>query len=323
MGAGVLLQESGNSVTIFDKSRGPGGRLASKRSPAGSLDFGAQYFTCQSSEFKHQLEDWMRRGVAEQWKFNPAVINEPAAIDEPKHQIDRFVGIPRMTALSRDLEKPLERHIIYQHLITAARRQDHATGTKWVLSTENGDLQDTFDLLIINTPPQQALAFLEPGSQLYEQVKSIEMNPCWAVSVSVKQPLDLPWEGAFVNCGALSWVSCNSSKPQRETSPQSWVLHANAEWSQQHLEESPEFVQQALTEDFFRIAGVPLNVEIVHQMAHRWRYSMAPSPLSDPGYLWDQERQVGLCGDWCNEGKVEGAYMSGYKLSKLINSFPS
>merc|ERR1712151_362301 len=161
----------------------------------------------------------------------------------------------------------------------------------------------------------------EAGSQLYETVKSIEMNPCWAVSMSVKQPLDLPWEGAFVNCGALSWISCNSRKPQRETSPQSWVLHASADWSKQHLEDSSDSVQRALTDEFFRITGLsPGDVEIVDQIAHRWRFSMAPSPLSDPGYLWDPELQVGLCGDWCNEGKVEGAYMSGHKLSKFLVS---
>jgi len=318
--AGTTLQEAGYLVTIFDKSRGPGGRLACKRSPAGGLDFGAQYFTCRSSEFRSQVEDWNRRGVSQLWKFSPAVINQPGTTEEPNHEIDRYVGTPRMTSISRDLEKPLEKSIIYEHLITAARRQDGASGPQWILSTEKGDLQEAFDLLIINTPPQQALAFLEPGTQLYEQTKTIEMNPCWAVSVTLEESLNLPWVGAFVNCGALSWISCNSSKPQRETGQQSWVLHANAEWSKTHLEESQEFVQQELTKEFFRVAQVPPETKVAHQIAHRWRYSMAPSPLSNPGYLWDSDLQVGLIGDWCNEGKVEGAYMSGYKLSHYLTS---
>ncbi|HCP22242.1 MAG TPA: FAD-dependent oxidoreductase, partial [Marinobacter hydrocarbonoclasticus] len=43
--AAILLGDSGHNVRVFEKSRGPGGRLASKRVANGSADIGAQYFT--------------------------------------------------------------------------------------------------------------------------------------------------------------------------------------------------------------------------------------------------------------------------------------
>jgi predicted NAD/FAD-dependent oxidoreductase len=39
--------------------------------------------------------------------------------------------------------------------------------------------------------------------------------------------------------------------------------------------------------------------------AHRWRYADT-EPALDKGCVWDAGR-IGLCGDWLNGGKVEGA----------------
>lgn len=52
VGAGIAglacakrLTELGVLVEVFDKARGPGGRMTSKRTTHGYLDLGAQYFS--------------------------------------------------------------------------------------------------------------------------------------------------------------------------------------------------------------------------------------------------------------------------------------
>jgi len=44
--------------------------------------------------------------------------------------------------------------------------------------------------------------------------------------------------------------------------------------------------------------------------AHRWRYAQAAEAL-DLGCLWDGELGLGVCGDWCQGSRVEGAFLSG------------
>ncbi len=51
LAAAQTLIRAGQQVQIFDKSRGSGGRMASKRSEAGALDLGAQYFTARDRRF--------------------------------------------------------------------------------------------------------------------------------------------------------------------------------------------------------------------------------------------------------------------------------
>ncbi|MDX5298325.1 MAG: FAD-dependent oxidoreductase, partial [Gammaproteobacteria bacterium] len=58
----IGLQAAGAEVRVFEKSRGPGGRLSSKRVAQGSVDVGAQYFTVRSSAFA----DWLEREVGAQ-----------------------------------------------------------------------------------------------------------------------------------------------------------------------------------------------------------------------------------------------------------------
>ena len=50
------LVQAGHSVTIFEKTRDLGGRMATRDSAFGSFDPGAQYFTVRESRFMQALE---------------------------------------------------------------------------------------------------------------------------------------------------------------------------------------------------------------------------------------------------------------------------
>ncbi|XQU08837.1 FAD-dependent oxidoreductase [Halomonas sp. LY9] len=51
LACGHRLAQHGVSVQLFDKARGPGGRMSSKQRPAATLDLGAQAFTARDTRF--------------------------------------------------------------------------------------------------------------------------------------------------------------------------------------------------------------------------------------------------------------------------------
>ena len=62
------LQKNGFGVTVFEKSRGIGGRMASRRiNEQVSVDHGAQYIKPYSKNFLHFLEETARAGFASSW----------------------------------------------------------------------------------------------------------------------------------------------------------------------------------------------------------------------------------------------------------------
>ena len=50
------LSSRGHDVTVFDKGRGVGGRLATRRAGSAVFDHGAQFFTARSDEFQQQVD---------------------------------------------------------------------------------------------------------------------------------------------------------------------------------------------------------------------------------------------------------------------------
>ncbi|MEP4556332.1 FAD-dependent oxidoreductase, partial [Cobetia amphilecti] len=67
LSAATRLAAQGHAVTIFEKARGPGGRLASRRTSEGPIDIGAQYFTARDPRFQSALEQWRAAGVVATW----------------------------------------------------------------------------------------------------------------------------------------------------------------------------------------------------------------------------------------------------------------
>jgi len=315
MVAATLLKQFGHDVSILEKSRGVGGRLASKRSPHGLIDFGAQYFTCSTFEFEKQVEKWITDGTVSPWAVTPAVIDSPGNIQlKESKQPKRYIGCPTMKEMAKKLESELQGAVLLGKLITKVQKTDAG---KWTLFTDSESFGE-FDTLILNVPPKQALPFLSDVPEIRDKVESVEMNPCWAVSLSFEKPLDISIDCAFVNYGKLSWIAKNSSKKDRTELPETWVLHGNIHWCRENIEETPENVEKALASEFFEAVGIAPR-DSLYSVTHKWRYSIAKNPL-DCGYLFSSDMLIGVCGDWCNGGKVEGAFMSGYLLANAIHA---
>jgi NADPH-dependent 2,4-dienoyl-CoA reductase/sulfur reductase-like enzyme len=73
VGAGIsgltcarTLADHGLPVTVFEKSRGVGGRMATRRSDNGAVfDHGAQYFTVRDQRFQNCVDSWQHAGLVQ------------------------------------------------------------------------------------------------------------------------------------------------------------------------------------------------------------------------------------------------------------------
>lgn len=306
-----VLQDAGLAVTVFDKSRGVGGRLCTRRGDDWQADHGVQYFTTRSPAFRAQVAAWLEAGVVAEWRPQRAVFGpHEASSGEP---VQRFVGVPGMSAPAKALAAGLT--VRTAHTVQALRRVEGG----WQLETaEQGWLPDIFDAVLLAAPAAQAAALLQPVSASLATVAAgHRMLPSWTVMARFDAPPELPFEAAFVNEGPLRWVARNSSKPGR-SGRECWVLQASAAWSAAHLEDDPEVAGQALVAAFRALGGPePAAVAV-----HRWRY--ADCEPATTGSVWEPESGLGLCGDWLLGGRVEGAWSCGRELGgKVLSNLPS
>lgn len=306
LSCGVRLRDAGVDVVVVDKGRGPGGRTSTRRA-AVPFDHGAQYFTARDAAFRAAVVDWMSRGVVAEWA--PRVVAFDGA-DDPRaaSELPRFVGVPGMNALARDMASGLD----VRTGVTVGALDRRADG--WHLATAADESIGPFEAVLLTAPPPQTATLLA-SHPFASVVTAAEAAPCWAVMTSWADAVPVDFDAAFVNAGPLSWVARDGSKPGRPH-PHAWVLHASPAWSIEHLEQTPDEVLPALLQAFEALVRSPLPA-LAFSAAHRWRYASVPRPLTET-HLWDGAAGVGVAGDWCSGPRVEGAWLSGRALANAI-----
>jgi renalase len=310
--AAQLLQSAGHRVRIFEKSTGAGGRMSTRRSSAGdanlAFDHGAQYFTARDARFIAWLAPWLESGLVQPWHGKIVAIAPDGALLEKQDTL-RLVAQPAQNALLRAAAQGCSVQLNCE--IVALTQQ----GRSWTLQARSDEQFPGFDYVLLCLPAAQAaqLCPADAGAQRFAQ--SCQMQPCWAVMVAFDSPILAPFDGAFVNHGPLSWVARNSSKPGRDTLKDAWVLHASAAYSAANLDQSPEWVQAQLLAAFAQSVGVLPPVHFLS--CHRWRYASG-ALLAPTACFFDAQSGIGMAGDWCAGGKVEGAFLSGTALANCV-----
>lgn len=311
LSAGQALVEAGLDVQFFEKSRGSGGRMASKRSEFGSLDLGAQYFTARDRRFADAVQQWRARGWVSPWTPALYQARNGELSPSPDEQV-RWVGTPRMSAVSRALLGALP--VEFSCRITEVFRGDQ----HWHLQDAEGRNHGPFSQVIVATPAPQATTLLAEAPKLAGVAASVSMEPTWSVALAFDQPLETRVEGCFVQGAALDWIARSRSKPGRTDTPDSWVLHATSDWSRHHLDQSKEAVIEALHGEFAELVGCAVPAPSF-SLAHRWLYAR-PAGSHEWGALGDADLGLYACGDWCSSGRVEGAWLSGQEVARRLIS---
>jgi predicted NAD/FAD-dependent oxidoreductase len=310
----LLLDQQGIEATVFEKSRGPGGRLASTRVRGGSADIGAQYFTIRNPAFLRFLEQHAGTGSFAPWRGLFGYQQGPDHWEEfPDEQ--RYVGVPRMTAISRALSAAV-------NLVAETRIASLDDGH--TLVTTEGQRIGPFDAVVITAPPAQARDLLQ-DSRLTQLAAELDnpvrhMQPCWAVAAHFSSPPFNRYDGMRVQSDILNWVANNSSKPGRDDEGQWWVLHATPEWSQANVDGPAKQVAGKMIREFQAVTGTDLVPDDL--VTHRWLYAKSSDPAM-PGCRWFADERIGLAGDWLSGGRVEGAFNSASALVQAITDKPA
>ena len=292
LSAARALVREGHSVRVFERAHGPGGRCATRvmraiELPRGlsgevAFDHGAQYFTVRDDRFSEVAAELARDKVISRW--NGRIVSFDGEGWEPlETETARYTGTPGMNAIAAWMAQGLD--ISFNTRIASAD----------TLLTE-------FDHVILAMPPAQAAA-------IGVVVPEATTKPCWTVMAAFEERVPSRFDAAFVNGNALSWIARNGSKPKRNWTIDTWVLHASTAWSTSHLDDQPEDVGAFLMEAFGDLitAGLP---KAFFAAVHRWRYATVDPPLAIGAWQVPDAR-ITLCGDWCLGTRIEDAWLSG------------
>ncbi|MEP1442370.1 MAG: FAD-dependent oxidoreductase [Hyphomicrobiales bacterium] len=300
-------------VTVFEKSRGTSGRLSTRRSEPFIFDHGAQFFTVKTAAFKSYIAPMIEAGIVAPWNARFVQITGG---DVSKHQewdeaSPHYVGVPGMNAVGKHLSNGLNIQL-GTHVGSLIK-----VGDQWEIRDQDDVSLGHYDWVISAIPAQQATALLPSSASFYSDVQKIKLQGCYSLMLGFNDVLDFKYDAALVHDEVISWISINSSKPGKSGGT-SLLIHSTNDWADAHSEDNRDDVMRLLHEKTVSIIGHDVQSPD-HMALHQWRYANAKKQKNGSHFI-DKAQRIGVCGDWCIQGRVEAAFISGQNLANDILS---
>lgn len=296
LAAAERLRAGGQACVIFEKSRGMGGRMSTRRAGDLRFDHGAQYFTARGADFFARVTRWREAGVVAEWA--------PGS----------YVGTPGMTAPAQALA---EGHVcVTQAQVSGFTR----TAAGWSVLDDHGAIaapgNGGYRDIVLAVPAPQAIPLAARAGAHMPELADARYSPCIALMLALPPDTAPPFaDWSRPDDPAIAWIAAESTKPDRPHAARTFVIHARPDWSRQHIDDSPEDLVAPLHARFRALTGI--NAQPTYASAHRWRYALVEQEIGLP-CLYDEKVGVGACGDWCLGPRVEAAWDSGCAMADTL-----
>ncbi len=295
------LVDAGYAVSLIDKGRGVGGRMATRRIGDISIDHGAQFLTARSTVFAACVRKWQKKGWVVPW-FDRG----------PENGGWVYRGVPTMNALAKNLASGLT--------ITNGCRAVAAAfdGDHWTVNCEDGQ-QVTCGLLALTCPVPQALALVESGlSPIVGDMRSEMESISYCKTITLMATLDgnsaVPEPGFFDvrGCPVVRTI-CDNRLKGTSGATSAVTIHSTAEFAETYYDE-PDGIRVPL---MLEAAAPYLGNPVAALAVHRWGYS-EPSVRAQSKFLYDPQMHLMVAGDGLGGGSIERAALSGIAAAEQL-----
>jgi predicted NAD/FAD-dependent oxidoreductase len=339
VGAGIAglvaareLAASGLRVVVVEKSRGLGGRMATRRLGGAVCDHGAQFFTVRGRAFGTLVGEAHEAGAVERWCDGFARSTAkgggmlPAGDGHP-----RWRGTGGMTGLPKHVASALDpARCSIRTAVTATALEVEASGV--VVQVEDGE-RIRAAAAILACPVPQSLALMGAGgptapgggrldAAALKTLAAIDYDPCFALMLVLERPSRVPppggiqFEAEGPANGPIAWLADNQ---QKGISPlPALTIHATAAFSREHFDAPPDDVTARLLASAAPwIDGSPEAI-VVERSLHRWRFAQPKTIVPEPLVAACAAPPIVCCGDAFGGPKVEGAASSGLAAARWV-----
>jgi len=298
------LQGEGWDVTVLEKDRRVGGRMATRRVGEGDFDHGAQFFTVRGERFADVVDNWLSAGVAAEWTRGFA-----DAEGQPNEDgYPRYRGTEGMSSIPRYVSRGLD--VRTGEMVVTVYSGDAG----WEVVCESG-LRVAGNALVLAVPVPQALDLTSSGhyalpDEARRQLEAVSYDPCLALMVLLDGPSGVPEPGGMqIKDEPLDWICDNQHKGISKVP--GLMVHAGPEWSRSHFEDDEAEITRHLISLAGERLGSDLTPSVVKTSLARWRYSWVTNSHPEPCLAASEDPPLLFCGDAFGQPKVEGAALSG------------
>ena len=309
IGAGItgvtianLLQKKYN-LTVFEKSRGVGGRMATRRAEPYQFNHGAQYFKIENKEFKDFLQPLMVNNIIKPLKANQIEILNKKVIKRTKiYNQQYFTADSKMNSVVKYLINNNFSIKLLCKIEKILKENDN-----WFIVDSDKVSYGPYDWLFITIPPNQAIEILYNSFKFLDIIKKIKMRSCYSLMLGFDEIKEFDFDTALFLDEDIQWLSI-SKKILEKKEYYNLLINSSYNFAEQNINGSKDKISNYLIKQVSDILQCELN-NYKHKALHFWKYAMSENN-NNLGSLIDEDLKVIVCGDWCMNGKVEGGFLS-------------
>ncbi|PZV09577.1 MAG: FAD-dependent oxidoreductase [Leptolyngbya sp.] len=326
------LQQLGYQVTVVDKSRGLGGRLATRRRGTTAIDHGCRYLQPFADPTLSCLAPLLETNVLQLWEPEAFTLGADGSLKAGATEI-LYTAPQGMSAIAKALSPGLTIHRHWRATALTLLPQGWRIEGEMLSSDCQGQPSSIeAKTVVVAIPAPQAAALMDRAApqhqglaKLMHQLQIVEFDAVITTmagyspdeSVSL---LNQTSQGGWMVVGnshpVLRWASLDSSKRTDPIEPVV-VIHSSAAFAANNIDRCDlESVGQELLSAAESLA--PWLSSPIWMQVHRWRYGFVRRPLGTPVLYSPALPTLVGCGDWCSGANVESAIASGHRAAELI-----
>ena len=316
------------AITVFEKSRGLGGRVATRRRDGFVFDHGAQNLRAPTPALEQLLTSELAADMLHDiglpvWLFDAAgtlAQGDPAQNAEAKW-IYRD-GLNRLGKLLAD-GIDVRRELRIGHIAGAS-----GGGAPFTLFDTNGAPLGSADMVLFTAPAPQSADILA-ASALDESVKATLLaelgraryRRCISLALAYPRRIERPFYALLNSDRAhpISWLALEHSKAPDRCPPDGSLIIAqmSAAWSVEHWDTPPDALHEQIAPLVAALLGDELGAPLWSDL-QRWRYAL-PDATADFDTLNATSSGLFFAGDFAaGQGRVHLAIESGWRVAELI-----
>jgi renalase len=318
------LQAAGRDVVVIDKSRGLGGRLATRRLGETHADHGVCYLKPKDDRFAALIEGLVNQGVLTVWSDRLHQLSAAGLVLDPQPQ-PRYAAPKGATAIAKELAKGLTLEL-NQQIQSIQPIEDG-----WQITSQDPEFALTAKTVILAIPAPQALPLVRSiaNPEFVESIQSVEFAPCLcAIAVYPETLANRPQEPNSggdelrgVTCledELLGWIGFDSTK-QINPKQRTMIIQSNATFAAAEFDsEDLNLVAQRLCDRASEVLNMPWIAKPELLQLHRWKYAFAINPIASRFLRATTATPLYCIGDWCGGSRVESAFLSGLAIAPVL-----
>ncbi|MEC4807149.1 MAG: FAD-dependent oxidoreductase [Jaaginema sp. PMC 1079.18] len=309
------LQDRGFDTILLDKSRGLGGRVATRRLHETRVDHGLPFWEVQGSVSQRLTHTLAAKKLLHPWGDRFYQLHSDGTW-EKLAPTQRYITPDGINAIAKVMAARLK----VQRQFRVVKLTVDESKSVWQIASESSQIQA--QAIVLAIPAPQALDLLLASDlDIFPALHRVRFHP--GLAVMAGYDLDFPalgWQAVKLKGDRdLHWIVRDSNKYHQPSQP-TFVLHSTPDFAQHYLD-TPDLkvaqskllhqVSQRLKTDFTK----PQWVQI-----HRWRYARTHQALNEPCLLAQTPLPLVCCGDWCLGSSIESALQSGQAAAQAFST---